>query len=115
MLKIGLVSKTPIDIEGRLITNKERSLPSIQNKGLFVETCSILMEDADWRTPITIFLSSPLKPLNRRTRIFVTWFILLDGELFKKGIEDDTILRCLGKSDAMGVIAEIHEGIIGAH
>ena len=37
------------------------------------------------------------------------------GELFKKGIDDDTLLRCLRKIEAMRVVAEIHEGICGAH
>ena len=49
------------------------------------------------------------------TRIFVTRFILLDGELFKKGIDDDTLLRCLGKMEAIRVIIEIHGGICRAH
>ena len=47
--------------------------------------------------------------------MFTTQFILLDGELFKKGNDDDILLRCLGKIEAMRVIAEIHEGICGAH
>ena len=65
--------------------------------------------------PIINFLSSPSRPYNRRTRIFATRFILLDGELFKKGINDDAILRCLDKKKAMRVIVKIHEGICGAH
>ena len=40
-------SKLLIDIEGRVIAIKERSLPSIQKRGLFVEACTILMEDED--------------------------------------------------------------------
>ena len=77
--------------------------------------CTILMEDDDWRAPIVYFLSSPSYPSDRRTRMFATRFILLDGELFKKGIDDDTLLRCLDKIEAMRVMAEVHKGICGAH
>ena len=47
--------------------------------------------------------------------MFAVQFILLDWELFKKGIGDDVILKCLGKREAMQVMAEVHEGICGAH
>ena len=93
MAKIESGSKPPIDMEGGLITIKERSLPSIQKKGLFVETCTILMEGDDWRILIIDFLSSPSRPSDRRTRMFVTRFILLDEELFKKGIDDNILLE----------------------
>ena len=97
------------------MTIKERSLPSIQKRGLFVDSCTILIKKDDWRSPIIHFLSSPSQPPDRRTRMFATRFILLDGELFKKGIDDDTLLRCLEKTEAIKVIAEIHEGICEAH
>ena len=74
------------------MTVKERVLPLIQRHGLFTETCTILIEEDDWRTMIIHFLSSSLGPSDRRTMIFATQFILLDGELFKKGIDDDTLL-----------------------
>ena len=47
--------------------------------------------------------------------MFATWFILLDGELFKKGIDDDILFRCLRRMEAMRVMTEIHKGICGAH
>ena len=47
--------------------------------------------------------------------MFATRFILLDGELFKKGIDDDTLLGCLRRMEAMRVMTKIHEGICGAH
>ena len=77
--------------------------------------CTILMEDDDWRALIIQFLSSPSGLSDRRIMMFATRFILLDGEQFKKGINDDTLLRCLGKIEAMRVMVEIHEGICRAH
>ena len=47
--------------------------------------------------------------------MFAARFILLDEELFKRGISDDTLLRCLGKKEAMRVMSEVYEGICGAH
>ena len=73
------------------------------------------MEDDDWRTPIIEFLSSPSRPSDRRTRVIETQFILLDGELFKKGIDDDTLIQYLRKIEAIRVLTEIHECICGAH
>ena len=73
------------------------------------------MEDDDWRSPIIQFLSNPSGTSDKRTRTFAAQFVLLDGELFKKSIGDDTLLRCLGKMEAMRVMSEVHEGICGAH
>ena len=94
---------------------REKVLSLVQKRGLLAETYTTLMEDDDWRSPIIKFLSNPSGPSNKRTRTFATRFILLDGELFKKGIGDDTLLRCLGKVEAMRVMSEVHEGICGAH
>ena len=115
MAKVGSGSKPPVDLEGALVIVKERLLPSIQKRGLFTETCSILLEEDDWRASIIEFLLSPSWKTDKRIRMFATQFILLDGELFKKGIDDDILLRCLWKIKAMRVMVEIHEGICGAH
>ena len=115
MAKIGSGSKPPSDLEGALVTVKERILPSVQKRGLFADTCTILMEDDDWRSPIIQFLSNPSGPSDKRTRMFAARFVLLDEELFKKSIGDDTLLRCLGKIEAMRVMTEVHGGICGAH
>ena len=45
--KIGSGSKPPIDMEGGLITIKERSLSSVHKRLLLARICSILMEDDD--------------------------------------------------------------------
>ena len=42
-------------------------------------------------------------------------YVLLDGELFKKSMKDEVLLRCVGKLEAMKVMGEVHEGICGAH
>ena len=76
---------------------------------------TILIGEDDWRSLIIHFLSSPSQPFDRRIKMFATRFILLDGELFKKGIDDDTLLRCLSKIEVMRFMAKIHKGICGAH
>ncbi|XP_058217951.1 uncharacterized protein LOC131328970 [Rhododendron vialii] len=42
-------------------------------------------------------------------------YILVGDELYKKSLEDDLLLRCLGHPEAMRVMSEVHEGICGAH
>ena len=101
MVKVGSGSRPHVDKEGASVTIKKRSLPSIQRRGLFTEICTILMEDeictilmedSDWRAPIIGFLSSTLRQTDKRTRMFATRFVLLDDELFKRGIDNNTLL-----------------------
>ncbi|XP_024156077.1 uncharacterized protein K02A2.6 [Rosa chinensis] len=42
-------------------------------------------------------------------------FTIKNGELLRKSPDDDLLLRCLGSEDAQLVMAEVHEGICGAH
>lgn len=42
-------------------------------------------------------------------------FTIKNGDLFRKSPNDDLLLRCLGEDEAKLVMAEVHEGICGAH
>ncbi|XP_050207724.1 uncharacterized protein LOC126657131 [Mercurialis annua] len=67
----------------------------------------------DWRKEITKWLESP-DMSNRRLRTLALNYIILADELYKKG-SDGLLFRCAGPKEAMLVMAEVHEGISGAH
>ena len=60
------------------------------------------------------YLENPTEPSERKTRMRAVHYVIFDKELYKKG-QDDLLLRCLGKHEAMLAMAEVHEGICGAH
>ncbi|XP_050211728.1 uncharacterized protein LOC126661889 [Mercurialis annua] len=67
----------------------------------------------DWRKEITKWFESP-DMSNRRLRTLALNYIVLADELYKKG-SDGLLFRCIGPKEAMLVMAEVHEGIAGAH
>ncbi|PRQ34476.1 putative ribonuclease H-like domain-containing protein [Rosa chinensis] len=52
---------------------------------------------------------------SRKIRMLSSKFTIKNGELLRKSPDDDLLLRCLGSEDAQLVMAEVHEGICGAH
>ncbi|XP_050238260.1 uncharacterized protein LOC126687746 [Mercurialis annua] len=66
-----------------------------------------------WRKEITQWFESP-DMTNRRLRTLAFNYIVLAGELYKRG-SDGLLFRCIGPKEAMLVMAEVHEGIAGAH
>ncbi|XP_050217512.1 uncharacterized protein LOC126668350 [Mercurialis annua] len=67
----------------------------------------------DWRKEITKWFESP-DMSNKRLRTLALNYIILADELYKKG-SDNLLFRCIGPKEAMLVMAEVHEGIAGAH
>ena len=60
------------------------------------------------------YLENPTEPSERKTRMRAVHYVIFDKELYKKG-QDGLLLRCLEKHEAMLAMAEVHEGICGAH
>ncbi|KAK2991826.1 hypothetical protein RJ640_006386 [Escallonia rubra] len=67
-----------------------------------------------WRTPIIQYLQNPQLRVDAKMKLQAIKYFLLDGDLFKRTPEGLT-LRCLGQQEAMHVMAEVHEGVCGAH
>ncbi|XP_043717884.1 uncharacterized protein LOC122665814 [Telopea speciosissima] len=68
----------------------------------------------DWRMPITQYLSSPRPEFERRIRNKATGYMLIGGDLYKKG-KGGLFLKCVSLNEASLIMAEVHEGICGAH
>ncbi|XP_059630097.1 uncharacterized protein LOC132273081 [Cornus florida] len=111
--------RVPAGIEDQLIKITRRSLPlaELRNTMLF-DTWTIDVEDLaddDWRIPFIMFLRNPNIKADRSIKRKAINFVLLDGDLYKKGLEDGLLLQCINKEESLQVMAEVHEGSCGAH
>nr|KYP33134.1 Retrovirus-related Pol polyprotein from transposon opus [Cajanus cajan] len=75
-------------------------------------------EDLGWMTNIWKYLKEGVLPEDknkaRKVRMRAAKFVIIDDELFKRGIASP-LLKCLTASQAAYVIKEIHQGICGMH
>ena len=75
---------------------------------------SLTLAGQDWRQPIIDFLENPNINVDRKIKLRSIHYVLCGGDLFKKS-SDGTLLKCLGESESRLAMAEIHDGICGAH
>ncbi|XP_043700029.1 uncharacterized protein LOC122650699 [Telopea speciosissima] len=92
---------------------KRRVQSSIRMMGV-TEVCYIQDTHPDWRTPIMQYLSNPGPSFDRQICDRAARYVLIGEDLYKKG-KDDLLLKCVSLNEAMLVMAEVHEGICGAH
>ncbi|KAM2726289.1 hypothetical protein EV2_038746 [Malus domestica] len=97
-----------------VIRTRVMSLPSLLDRQDSVEICTTEVIPDDWRTPIMQYLDNPNGKHSRRTRVHATNYVTYQNELYRKG-EDGLLLLCLGPQENARAIAEVHEGVCGAH
>ncbi|KAL1352493.1 hypothetical protein AAHE18_06G171000 [Arachis hypogaea] len=68
----------------------------------------------DWKVPIMEYLENPSLSVNRKLKYRTQSYVLMNNVLFKKSV-DGNLLTCLGEKEAYLALAEMHEGICGAH
>ena len=118
--------RLPQGVMSKAITITKRLLPSVKRRGLGLDVFAVdptdlvldeeEEEDAiDWRTPIIEFLRDPRPTAPRKLRRKAVSYILVGEDLYKKSLEDDLLLRCIAGIEVLRVMAEVHEGICGAH
>ncbi|XP_059650003.1 uncharacterized protein LOC132295729 [Cornus florida] len=110
--------RVPAGIEDQLIKITRRSLPSAELRNTMFDTWTIDVEDLaddDWRIPFIMFLQNPNIKADRSIKRKAINFVLLDGDLYRKGLEDGLLLQCISKEESLQVMAEVHEGSCGAH
>nr|XP_028949231.1 uncharacterized protein LOC114821334 [Malus domestica] len=91
-----------------------RNLPSILDRRFSLDVMVLETEVEDWRTPITQYLKDPSSPTSKRNRQQATKYVLWTKNLLRN-TSDGLLLKCLGLEESMRVMAEVHEGICGAH
>lgn len=72
------------------------------------------VDEGDWRYPYIKYLSNPSQERLKLVRQRAVNFVLIEGVLYRRGA-DGILLRCLSRLEADRVMAEVHEGICGAH
>ncbi|KAM1223354.1 hypothetical protein ACFX2G_043340 [Malus domestica] len=97
-----------------VIRTRVMSLPSLLDRQDSIEICAAEAVPDDWRKPIMQYLDNPNGKHSRRTRAHATNYVTYQNELYRKG-EDGLLLLCLGPQESARAIAEVHEGVCGAH
>ncbi|KAM2288393.1 hypothetical protein ACFXTI_029274 [Malus domestica] len=93
---------------------QRRNLPSILERGFSLDVMVLETEIEDWRSPIIHYLKDPSSPTSKKDRQQATKYVLWAKNLLRK-TPDGLLLKCLGQEESMRVMAEVHEGICGAH
>ncbi|GKV03063.1 hypothetical protein SLEP1_g15430 [Rubroshorea leprosula] len=106
--------KMPKGIMEKVIIIEKRMLPSIHQRGITVEACSIDVTPTDWRHPIIEHLRNPSSKTSKRTRMQALNYVLLGDVLYRRG-QDELLLRCLGLDKSCHVMSDVHNGICSAH
>lgn len=101
---------------------KEKVLEPLRETGEaeseeMLEVCkiSILREEKDWRDEIIQYLQNPTgTKVPNRVKLAATKYYMQFGELHRKDPEG-LLLKCVDAGEALTLMAEIHQGICGAH
>ncbi|GKV33401.1 hypothetical protein SLEP1_g41920 [Rubroshorea leprosula] len=114
LAQIASSVKMPEGILEKVIVIEKRMLPSIHQRGITVEACSLDVTPTGWRHPIIEHLRNPSSKTSRRTRMQALNYVLLGDVLYRRG-QDELLLRCLGLDESCHVMSDVHNGICGAH
>nr|XP_028952416.1 uncharacterized protein LOC114822257 [Malus domestica] len=111
-----LASEVPIQERkyGIDVEIQTRNLPSILDRGFSLDVMVLETKMEDWRAPIIHHLKDPSSPTSKKNRQQATKYVLWAKNLLRK-TPDGLLLKCLGQEKSMRVMAEVHEGICGAH
>ncbi|KAH7839844.1 hypothetical protein Vadar_009567 [Vaccinium darrowii] len=87
----------------RTITIQKRSLPSFKRRSASMDifTTDLKGEEEDWRTEIITFLKHPNLSSTKKIRERAIHYVLVGDELYKKSLEDDLLLKCVGPQESL--------------
>ena len=93
------------ELTHKLIMIEKKNHPSIFEKGINLNIFNndMNINAGDWRTEVIEYLENPNKRVPHRTKAQAHNFILLEGELYRKGL-DGSLLECLSFLDNMEVM-----------
>ncbi|CAN6712131.1 unnamed protein product [Malus baccata var. baccata] len=111
-----LASRVPIQERkyGVDVEIQRRNLPSILERGFSLDIMVLETKIEDWRSPIIHHLKDLSSPISKNNRQQATKYVLWAKNVLRK-TPDGLLLKCLGQEESMRVMAEVHEGICGAH
>ncbi|XP_073270596.1 uncharacterized protein [Primulina huaijiensis] len=103
------------ELTHRLVLIQKRNHPSIQQRGIQVDTLNLDINLAgDWRDDIKQVLESTGRDIPHGLKIRALNCVLVKGDLYMKGL-DGLLLRCIGFPEALEIMKQLHEGVCGAH
>jgi hypothetical protein len=94
-----------------------RSLLSVLNRNLGTDMFYLELDENDWRAPIVSYLRNPNGCNDNTLKLKARKYVLMgkpEDVLYKRGAEG-LLLKCVSKYESLQVLAEVHEGICGAH
>jgi hypothetical protein len=72
------------------------------------------LETGDWRADIFNYLKDPARGAPKRIRYKAIKYVLIGDDMFYRTLEG-LLLKCLGLTEANGLLHEVHEGACGTH
>jgi ribonuclease HI len=94
--------------------SEDSGLSGVARKVLLIDSVDNEADASDWRTPIINYLRNPSVRTDKNIRRTTFKYVLMSDEFYRRTV-DDVLLKCLGPSDAILAMAEVHEGICGTH
>ncbi|XP_059668806.1 uncharacterized protein LOC132313886 [Cornus florida] len=111
--------RVPVGMEDQLIKITRKTLPSTELRNTMLADSWVIdiedLDDDDWRIPFIMFLRNPNIKADRGIKRRAINFLLFDGDLYRKGLENGLLLQCINKEETLQVMTEVHEGSCGAH
>ncbi|XP_059635386.1 uncharacterized protein LOC132277552 [Cornus florida] len=111
--------RVPSGMKERIMKITCRSLPSAEARNQIMEevfaTDVAELDDDDWRIPYILFLQHPTLEVDRRIKRSAVDYVLIDGDLYRRSADDGLLFQCISKFESLKIMAEVHEGICGAH
>ncbi|KAH7860721.1 hypothetical protein Vadar_017172 [Vaccinium darrowii] len=103
LAQIATGIKIPQGWYKRTITIQKRSLPSVKRRSASMEvfTTDLGGQEEDWRTEIITFLKYPSLSSTKKIRERAIRYVLIEDELYKKSLEDDLLLKCIGPQESL--------------
>ncbi|KAH7864116.1 hypothetical protein Vadar_025982 [Vaccinium darrowii] len=108
LAQIATGIKIPQGWYKRTITIQKKSLPSFKRRSASMDifTTDIGGQEEDWRTEIITFLKHPNLSSTKKIRERAVHYVLIEDELYKKSLEDDLLLKCIGPQEVLKAPSE---------
>ena len=95
-------------------TTYQKVIPPFNKRNEVLEVNHNDLQEQDWRHPIMQYLAGPSSKASRKIKLQSMQYIMYGNALYKRGA-DELLLECIGPNEALTAMAEVHEGICGAH
>ncbi|XP_059658828.1 uncharacterized protein LOC132305167 [Cornus florida] len=111
--------RVPSGMMERVMKITRRSLLSAETRNQIMEEVFAIdvaeLDDDDWRIPYILFLQHPTPEADRRIKRSAVDYMFMYGDLYRRSADNGLLFQCISKFEGLKIMAEVHEGICGAH